>query len=130
MAIGTYSTVKKNGGPIRAGEAAGAYTYALSPKDRRDIGRALSKAHREAGSTRERIQAEYQSMIAVLTAETFDRAAAKEVLDRQFEFANDRRVASETLLLDHLESMTLEERKAFAERLKEGANRKPRPPRP
>lgn len=127
LAIGTFSNVKKNGPPIRAGETAGAYTFALSPKDRREIGKALLSQSREAGSTRAQIVAEYHNMVEVLTAEEFDRAAAKEILDRQFGFANERRISSEILLLDRLEKMSVEERKEFAERLKEGSNRRQTP---
>ncbi len=131
LAVGTFANVKRNAPPMGAGEAAGAYTFALLPKDRRDIGNALSKLNRENGSTREKIVAEYQNMIEILLADEFDRDAAEQILDRQFQFANGRRAVSEMLLLDKLEQMSKEERKAFAERLKEGANRHPgKPPRP
>ncbi len=125
LAIGTFSNVKKIPPAMGPSEVAGAYTYALLPKNRRNIGKAMSKLNRENGSAREKIAAEYQYMIEILVAEEFDRDAAKQILDRQFEFANDRRVVSENLLLDELEKMSLEERVEFAERLKEGANRHP-----
>ena len=130
LAIGTFSNVKKNGGPMRPGEAAGAYTYALSPQDRRSIGKAISERNRSGDKTRDQIVAEYQNMIDVLTADEFDREAARQILDRQFNFANERRLDSESLLLDHLDTLSLEERKAFAERLQEGAKRRPGKPPP
>lgn len=128
LAIGTFSNVKKNGPPIRAGEASGAYTFALSREGRKSIGQALAKKSRDSGNRREQIVAEYQNMINVLIADDFDREAAQQILDRQFGYANERRVAGEALLLDQLEQMTLEERKEFADRLSEGAKRRPGPP--
>jgi len=130
LAIGTFANVKKGNNFVRTGEASGAYTFALSPKDRREIGKNMMSHFKEMGRDRDALQAEYQRMITVVTAEPFDRDAAQDVLGNQAEFANARRVAAEGLLLDQLESMTVEERLRFAERLQEGVKRRPRPPRP
>ena len=128
LAIAMVTMVQRGGTPVRTGEAAGAYTFALSPKDRRDIGHAVTQEFRKSGKDRSGLRAEYQNMIAILVADPFDRAAAQEVLARQFEFADQRRMASEALLLDHLERMSLEDRKAYAKRLGEGMKRRSAPP--
>lgn len=115
----------------RISDAGGAYTMALSPKDRREIGRALVGHVRDGRPDRDAVRAEYQQMISVLGAEPFDRAKAQAVLDRQSAFAESRRALAETLLLDRLEQMSPEERQGFATRLAAGLARdggpKPQP---
>lgn len=130
LAIGTFAQVKKSDGFVRTGEASGAYTFALSPKDRREIGKNMASYFKDKGRDRGALQKEYERMIDVVTSDPFDRAAAQDVLTNQAEFASDRRVAAEGLLLDQLENMTLKERQEFAQRLQEGVKRRPRPPRP
>lgn len=127
LAFGMFNQVRKGAPPIRAGEAAGAYTFALKPEDRHEIGKAMYDRSKSSGRDRERVTGEYERMITILTADTFDREAAKEVLGSQFDIANERRVIAEDLLLDRLEEMTAQERVEFSERLREGVKRRPRP---
>ncbi|MDG2339678.1 MAG: periplasmic heavy metal sensor [Paracoccaceae bacterium] len=128
LAFGMFTQVRKGAPPIKAGESAGAYTFALSPRDRREIGKSMADQSKSSGRDRQRVTGEYDRMIAILKAETFDRDAAKQVLGSQFEIANERRLTAEDLLLDRLEQMTLEERIEFSERLLEGVKRRPGPP--
>lgn len=107
----------------RVVDTGGAYTMALSPKDRREIARAMAGQVREGRPDRAAARAEYQKMIAVLAAEPFDRAQAQAVLSRQAAFAESRRAMAEQALLDRLEQMTPEERQGFAARLASGLAR-------
>ena len=117
LAVGAMLNFSKKGGPPRLAETGGAYTAALNPKDRRTIGMELAEIYRTGPSSRQDVQQQYQRMIAVLKTEPFDRAAAEAVLERQSQFAQERRMAGERALLNRLEAMTPAERAAFLERL-------------
>lgn len=114
-------------GPLRVTDAGGAYTQALTPKDRRAIGQAIARELQGQRKDRASVLAEYQGMLDVLRAEPFDREAAAQVLLRQTRIFEQRRSASETALLDRLEGMTAAERAAFVERLEEGIRKQRRP---
>ena len=88
LAIGTFSKVQKDGVQCRSNQAVGAYTFALSPKDRRDIGREIGAQTRKGSASPEAIRLEYEHMTEILVAEKFDREAARAVRNRQFEFLN------------------------------------------
>ncbi|MDG1430928.1 MAG: periplasmic heavy metal sensor [Paracoccaceae bacterium] len=130
LAVGTFANVKKGDNFVRNGEESGAYTFALSPKDRREIGKNMASYFQKNGRDRDALGKEYARMIEVVTADTFDREAAQLILSNQASFAVDRRLAAEGLLLDQLESMSADERREFAERLQEGVKRRRGPPRP
>lgn len=113
-------------GPPRISDAGGAYTQALTPADRRDIGKVIGQSIRDRQSGRAAVLAEYRGMLEVLRSEPFDRAAAEQVLKRQAQIFEHRRQVSETALLERLESMTPQERAAFVERLEQGVKRSER----
>lgn len=114
-------------GPPRMTDAGGAYTQALTVKDRRDIGRIIGRELQELRKDRATVLGEYQGMLEVLRTEPFDRAAAAQVLERQSSIFEQRRKAGETALLNRLEAMSVEERAAFVERLEKGIQRQERP---
>ena len=130
LAVGTFANVRKGNNFVRTGEASGAYTFALSAKHRREIGKGMASYFQANGRDRDALHQEYARMIDVLTADPFDREAAQQILSAQAKFASERRETAEGLLLDQLEGMSLEERQAFAKRLEEGVKRRPRAPRP
>lgn len=123
LGAGMMTHFRLSGGPPRVADAGGAYTSALSPRDRRQIGQQLTEHYQETRKGREAVLGEYRQMLRVLKAEPFDRAAAEQVLKRQSSIADQRRKAGETALLDRLEAMTPEERAAFVERLETGLTR-------
>lgn len=125
LAVGTFSQVRKGDVGVRSADGTGAYTFALQPADRRKIGRGMYDHFQQSGDDRASIRKEYDRMVEILVAETFDRAAAEQIMARQSKIVDNRRMVAEGLLLDQLEAMSLEEREKFAERLKEGARRRP-----
>jgi uncharacterized membrane protein len=95
----------------------GPYSRALSPQDRKIIGEAL---RREAGSLREnlpKIKETFQALILALQAEDYDRDAVHGLIAEQQALGLKRQQVGQRLLLERLDSMTVEERRAFAKRL-------------
>jgi len=124
LGIGMATHFKSFGGPPRASDAGGAYTAALSPKDRREIGRDLTVQFRDMRQGRAELLGEYRAMLRILKSEPFDREAAESILQRQSDIADHRRKAGEQALLNQLEAMTPAERAAFVERLESGLSRR------
>jgi len=104
-----------NGGQREA--SYGPYSRALSQQDRKAIGTAL---RREVGSLREnlpKIQETFQTLILALQAEEYDRDAVHGLIAEQQALGLKRQQVGQRLLLERLDSMTVEERRAFAKRL-------------
>lgn len=105
----------------------GPYSRALSPQDRKIIGEAL---RREVGSLREnlpQIRETFQALILALQAEDYDRDAVHGLIAEQQAMGLKRQQVGQRLLLERLDSMTVEERRAFAKRLQRTL-RRPRTP--
>ena len=105
----------------------GPYSRALSPQDRKIIGEAL---RREAGSLRQnlpKIKETFQALILALQAEDYDRDAVHGLITEQQAMGLKRQQVGQRLLLERLDSMTVEERRAFAKRLQRTL-RRPRTP--
>ncbi len=66
---------------------------------------------------REALRERFESFLAALRAETFDRTEAKRLLGEQRQAAVRRQNLGEALLLDRLEAMTAAERAAYADAL-------------
>lgn len=103
----------------------GPMTFALSHEDRRAIGRALRDEYRQNRPTRQQMMQEYKGMVTALRADPFRPEQLEEAFQRQRNAANDRVEVGQRLLMDHLKSMSAEERHAFADRLEEGLRRGP-----
>lgn len=104
----------------RVDRMSGPLTFALSHEDRREIGKALRKEYRDARPTRAEVRAEYQSVIAALQAEPYDRAALEAVFAAQLAGATERVAIGQKLLLTRIAAMTPDQRQEFAARLQEG----------
>ena len=68
---------------------------------------------------REALRARFESFLAALRADTFDRALVGDLLDQQSQAALRRQELGEQLLLDRLAGMTQAEREAYADALEE-----------
>lgn len=128
LAVGVFTQVQRAAPAMKFNESGGAYTRALTPQDRRSIGREMGERFRTILRDREPARADYERMIEILSAETFDREAAQAVLQSQAQVAQERRALSEELLLDRLAAMTPEERANFAARLTNTLQRPPKGP--
>jgi len=106
----------------------GPYSRALAPQDRKTIGQAL---HREVGSLREnlpKIRETFQALILALQADEYDRDAVHGLIAEQQNLMLKRQQVGQRLLLERLDTMTPEERRAFAKRLQRTLRHPPRTP--
>lgn len=111
--------------PQRFDLTAGPMTRAMD-EDRRD---ALRDALRESGTfrpaNRSEIRADAITLLRTLRSDEFDRAAFRAAIDRQRARLNEGQAAVLDALTAQIAQMTLEERKAFADRLEEQMRRQP-----
>lgn len=111
------------GGPgdrVRGDPGAMPFVRALAPEERRAL---LREMRREGGErlpaarreTRERVGA----LLAALRAETMDRGAVEALLNAQTAEGAARQALGQKVLLDHLERLGPEARRAYADRLED-----------
>lgn len=134
LIAGLVAGLVLRGGPMGGkGPAVGyamPYILALPQADRRAVFKTV-RDHPDLPGRRAR-RAAYDDMVALLSAEGFDRAAAASVLERhETDVTRVQRVA-QAAWLDIVETMPLEDRLAYARRVEEVARRRPgrRPPNP
>lgn len=113
--------------PPRIDQVGGPMTRALSQDDRRAIGKALREAYRDRRPARSEIRAEFDRVIAALQTSPYDPSAVRDSLERQMTGVQEGARIGRELLLQRLESMTDDERAAYATRLREELSRKRRP---
>jgi len=112
--------------PPRTGESGlGPLVQALNVEDRRDMGREMRRALRDAGRSRAELRALGDEMVATLRADPFEIAAFEGLLDAQFSEVGLRLELAKSVFVERLAAMNATERAAFAERL-EGELSKPR----
>ncbi|WP_235915843.1 periplasmic heavy metal sensor [Thalassovita mangrovi] len=114
----------KDGPPVRGDQVAGVYTYALTPEERRQIGRDMFRQHREDLPSRSDMNADFDAMVATLRAQPFDADAASAILRRQLEFGQKRAELGHKLLLQHLSEMSDGDRAAYADRLEQALQKR------
>ena len=101
------------------------FVAALDRDDRRALARALM---REAGPLREsryELKSRVESLLSAIRAEPFDRAAVERLIADQRHAAGRRQELGERLLLDYLEGLSTEARRAYADRLDRSIRRAP-----
>lgn len=110
--------------PPRLDMVVGPYTHALSMRDKRAIGMALREEYRAARPSRAQMRAEFSRMLEALRSSPYDGARVAAILERQVQAGMERQALGQRLLLERLETMTLQDRAAFADRLEEGLKRR------
>ncbi|MEM9438706.1 MAG: periplasmic heavy metal sensor [Pseudomonadota bacterium] len=114
-------------GPPRASETGlGPIMQALSPEDRRALGREMRQTLRDERRTRGELRAVMDQIVAALEAEPFDVAEVDALLATQFSEVEFRLGLAQRVFLERLVAMDASERSAFAARLQEVLDR-PRP---
>lgn len=117
VVVGAIASGRAGGPPRVVDLNLGPLTRALDPEDRRAIGHALrSREDIRPPRPVERL-ANARALGQALRAEPFDRDMVARLLDSQRSRAADVFLAGQEALLDRLEQMTPEERRAFADRL-------------
>lgn len=99
---------------------------ALSREDRQIVVDELRDMAPRLSENRQALRARLTELNAALRADAFDRATIEALLDAQRETALARQRVGERLLLDRLQTMTADERRAFADRLERGLKRRTR----
>lgn len=114
--------VLSGGGPgvprEAARELAGTpFVRALPPQDRRAFVRELRGQRDNLRESRAELLARFESLLATLRAEDLDVVALERILGEQREAAAAHQRLGERLVLEQLEEMTIDERRAYADRL-------------
>ena len=114
--------------PPRAGETGlGPIMLALSPEDRRQLGREMRRTLRQERGTLGEMRAANRQVVSALRAEPFEIAAVDALLLEQFSEAEFRLDLARRIFLNRVAAMSDAERTAFAARLEAHLER-PRPP--
>lgn len=104
----------------------GPFTEALSQADRSAIRREFVARMPEFREARHAMRGEFRDLLALLRAEPFDPEAMRQVMAGQRARMQERVDLGQDLLLQRLEAMPPEARRAFADRLEERLRRGPR----
>ena len=93
------------------------FVRALEPEDRRALGRDILSNRDALRENRSDLRRRVEALLDALRQDTFDRAAVSDLLSEQRQLAVSRQEVGETFLLNRLEAMSAEERRAYADRL-------------
>ncbi len=102
----------------------GPLTDALSRQDRRDLFRQFLRDAPDFRAERQAARQDFSQLAAGLRADPWNRGEAEAILARQGDRGRTRLEAGERLMLDHIQSMTPDERRAFADRIEQALMRK------
>lgn len=97
----------------------GMLTEILRPEDRAALRDAFIAAAPDFRAERREVLRDFSELAAALRAETLDRARIDAILTRQEERARDRMALGRQLLLEHLATLPVDERRAIADRIED-----------
>lgn len=99
------------------------FVRALEPSDRVALGREIIANRDQLSENRSVLRSRVERLLEQLREEEFDREAVSALLSEQRSLAVNRQEVGEVLLLNRLEDMSVEERRAYADRLGESLMR-------
>ena len=112
--------MRKGKGPTANHLASGfLYMRALDFKDKRALRKEILRNKDGRKLVKDRNQASFNSAVGMLKSDPFDRAAFENLLDEQAKHAKSRQDSARIALVNHIENMTKEERRIYAQRLKD-----------
>lgn len=127
--IGAGLTRAKIGDDLRSAAARDLgrtpFVMALEPADRRALARELRREAGGFGADRAALRDRFERLLTALRAESFDRAEVEGLIGEQRRVAVGRQEIGERVLLDRLEEMSPEARRAYADRLDRSLRRSP-----
>ena len=103
--------------------AGGPMTRALSPEDRRALGRKIRAEYREGRPARAEHRELMRGLVADLKAVPYDAEAVRARMERIHALFGERLAIGQALLLEHLAGLSDAERAAYAERLQQSFRR-------
>lgn len=95
------------------------YFGSLSQEDRRTIMRQLRRDHGAPAEYRRKLLTEAEQTIALLRAETVDREALAQAIQRQRGYLSQRHKDGDRVFVDHVAGMSYENRQNYADRLED-----------
>ena len=104
------------------------HVRALAFEDRRAIGRGIRAAYKEGRLQRDAGRAQARQLALLLEAAAFDRAEVTRLVDEMEAAKQSRFEVAREVWLDRVEAMSVQERAAYAARLREGLARKGKAP--
>ncbi len=125
LVVGLVAGAVFNGPPPReSGRSPGdvastIYFGALPPDARREVTRMMWRHARDFREGREMLRTEVGNTLALLRAETVDKDALVASVRSQREQLGQRRELGDRLFIDYVAGMSLEERRAYADRIEE-----------
>ncbi|WP_371169085.1 periplasmic heavy metal sensor [Aliiroseovarius sp. 2305UL8-7] len=96
---------------------------ALNRSDRREIGKALRDRSGSFSENRAQLAREFKEMLLVIRAEPFDPAALSALMAQQSERRSERGTVAQMLLIERLEQMSPDDRRAFADRVEKSVRK-------
>ena len=112
--------MRKGKGPTANHLASGfLYMRALDFKDKRALRKEILRNKDGRKLVKDRNQASFNSAVGILKSHPFDRAAFENLLDEQVKHAKLRQDSARIALVNRIENMTKEERRVYAQRLKD-----------
>lgn len=104
----------------------GPYTQALTPADRRAIGRKLrDQSGGEIRAALPELRRGYRELLGLLRSDTFDAESAGRIMSAQQRLGLRRQEIGQRLLLERLSAMSASERAGFADRLERALRHRP-----
>ena len=103
------------------------FVAALDPDDRREVLRQLRRDAGPLAENRADLRARLDALLEALRADSFDRAQVEALILEQRRIGARRLEIGEAALLDRIAAMSVEERRAYADRLDRSIRRAPRP---
>ncbi len=93
------------------------FVRALSKEDRESLIKSIRSNQDRLRENRKALKTRFESFLIAVTADPFDADAVRELLGAQRSVAVNRQEIGETLLIERLSSMNLEQRQEYAARL-------------
>lgn len=101
----------------------GPFIYALSPSDKKEIGRSWFGRSGDLRANRDEVRAQFVTLLELLRKTPFEIEAVQEIVQNQQVKLSERQQIGQQMLLDRIVAMTDSERAAFARRLERSLNR-------
>lgn len=101
----------------------GPYGRALSQEGRTAMREAFAARRSEFRKSRQQMRALGRDLIIAMQSEPFDLSAVEDILTQQGALQSAFQMEGRSLLLEHIGTMTSEQRAAFADRLEKGLDR-------
>ena len=126
LVAGAFFGEKRDRGPAMRDLGLGPFFQALSREDRRELGAKMREQSGSFQQNRAELREKFESFLAALHAEPFDRAEIERLIAEQRAHLTDRQAMGQKLLLDRLEEMSASERVQYAADLAKTFKRGPR----